>query len=205
MAYTIKGTYGAVCDCRLVCPCPVDGTPTGEGDTCHGVAVFQIREGNLDDTDLANVTFALLNYFPSNISSGNWKVSIAVDEGASDEQAQAIERILSGQEGGPFGEFVPLIGEYAGMQRGPVRLSNGDSPAGAVQGVGDFGIELMRGPDGSPTTVRSAMFGFAPEYKLGKASGRIEVFGTSYDPKYAETADFQFSTTAPEGAVHPRA
>jgi hypothetical protein len=48
-------------------------------------------------------------------------VSLVVDEGASNEQAQAIERIDSGQEGRPFGDFVPLIGEYLGMERAPVR------------------------------------------------------------------------------------
>jgi hypothetical protein len=205
MAYTIKGTYAAVCNCKLLCPCPVDGTPTGDGDQCHGVAVFQVREGGLDSTDLSGVSFALFNHFPSNLTAGNWKVGIAVDESASDEQAQAVERIVSGQEGGPFGEFVPLIGEFTGMQRGRVTMSDGDSPSGSVAGIGDFGIELLRGPDGSPTKVTGAMFAFAPEYKVGKGSGKIEVFGSSYDARYAETADFEYSTEMAEGAVHPRA
>jgi hypothetical protein len=204
MAYTIKGTYAAVCNCKLLCPCPVDGTPTGEGGTCNGVAVFHVREGNLENTDVSGVTFALLNHFPSNITAGNWRVAIAVDESASDEQAQAVERIVSGQEGGPFGDFVPLIGEYVGMERGTVSLSDGDSPSGSVSGVGDFGVELLRGPDGSATTVRGAMFGFAPEYKVGKGSGRVEVLGQSFDPGYAETADFEYSSEGTE-AVHPRA
>src|SRR6266542_763697 len=112
MAYTIKGTYAAVCDCSLLCPCPVDGPPTGEGDQCHGLLVFDVREGNLNGTDLSGVAFALYNHFPSNLTSGNWKVGIVVDDGASDEQAQAIERIVSGDAGGPFGEFKPLIGKY---------------------------------------------------------------------------------------------
>jgi hypothetical protein len=205
MAYTIKGTYAAVCNCKLLCPCPVDGTPTGDQDQCNGVAVFSVREGSLGDTDLSGVTFALFNHFPSNISSGNWKVGIAVDESASDEQAQAVERIISGQEGGPFGDFVPLIGEYTGMERGRVNMSEGDAPSGSVAGIGDFNIELLRGPDGSPTTVTGAMFAFAPEYKVGKGSGKIEVFGASYDARYAETAEFEYSTEMPEGAVHPRA
>jgi hypothetical protein len=50
MAYTIDGTYAGVCDCRLLCPCPVDGLPTGPGDQCHGVLVFDVREGSLDDS-----------------------------------------------------------------------------------------------------------------------------------------------------------
>ena len=101
MAYTIKGTYVASCNCVGLCPCPVDGTPATENGECKGAAAFAITEGNLDDTDLAGVSFALYNFFPANITSGNWKVGIVVDDGASTEQAAAIERIVSGEEGGP--------------------------------------------------------------------------------------------------------
>src|SRR5919109_4143834 len=156
MAYRIAGNYVAGCDCAVLCPCPVDGTPTGPGNKCHGVAVFQINEGNLDGTDLGGITFALYNYFPSNISAGNWKVGIVVDDSASDEQAQAVERIVSGDEGGPFGEFKPLIGEYVGMQRASVNVTENSI---SVSGKTDITFEPYTGPDGSPTTVKGAMFG----------------------------------------------
>jgi hypothetical protein len=40
--------------------------------------------------------------------------------------------IVSGQEGGPFADFVPLIGDYLGMERAPVRYADGDSPSASV-------------------------------------------------------------------------
>src|SRR2546422_7139190 len=124
MAYRIAGNYLGVCDCVGICPCPVDGKPTGPNGQCTGVLGFNVEQGNLDDTDLSGVTFALYNFFPSNLTAGNWKVGIVVDDGASDEQAQAVERILSGQEGGPFGEFAPLIDEYLGMERASISVSD---------------------------------------------------------------------------------
>jgi hypothetical protein len=205
MSYTIKGTYGAVCNCRMICPCPIDGLPTGDGDECNGVLIFDVRQGNLDDTDLSGVPFALYNHFPSNLSSGNWKVGIVVDEGASDAQAQAVERIISGQEGGPFADFGPLIGDYVGMQRGKVSLSGDDDVKGTVAGIGDFETEFAKGSDGSPTTVSNAMFGFAPTFKVGKGKGRFSVFGSSHEARYAEGAEFEFSSEMAEGAIHPRA
>ena len=200
MGYRLAGTYTAVCNCRLLCPCPVDGVPTGPDDQCDGVAVFRVDEGSLDDTDLSGVSFALYNHFPSNITSGSWKVAIVVDSGASDGQAQAVERIISGQEGGPFGEFMPLIGEYLGMERAKVSLTNG---SGSVEGKSDFTFEPFTGPDGSPTTVRGAMFAFAPNYTVGKASGSSSAFGLSFDGSYGESAQFEFSTEH-TGEVHPR-
>ncbi len=202
MAYRLAGTYVAVCSCSPICPCPVDARPTapdGSGE-CRGILVFESKEGSLDDLDLSGVSFALYNFFPSNLTSGNWKVGIVVDEGASDEQAQAIERIVSGEEGGPFGEFKPLIGEYAGMRRARITVSEN---GGSVAGISDFTFEPFTGADGSPTTVSGAMFGFAPTYRIGKASGRSDVFG-GFEPSYGESADFEFSTEL-TGQLHPRA
>jgi hypothetical protein len=40
------------------------------------------------------------------------------------------------------------------------------------------------------------MFGFAPEVRLGRTSGRSNAFGLSFDPNYGEVADFVYSTEA---------
>jgi hypothetical protein len=201
MAYRIAGRYVASCNCLPICPCPVDGKPTAPDGECRGILVFAIKDGNLDDVDLSGVNIALCNHFPSNLTAGNWKVGIVVDEAASDDQAQSLEKIFSGEEGGPFGEFKPLIGEYAGMQRGRVTA---DDKSGSVAGIGDFQFEPFTGPDGSPTKVKSAMFGFAPEYTIGKGSGRGDVLGKTVELAYGESADFEFSSEM-AGELHPRA
>jgi hypothetical protein len=200
VAYRMTGSYVASCNCAYLCPCPVDGPPTGPNGQCDGVAVFAIREGNLDDTDLSNVAFALWNHFPSNITSGNWTVGIVVDEGASDDQAQAIERIVSGQEGGPFADFAPLIGDYQGMERARVAVTDG----GLTVGDGtQIQFEPFTGGDGSPVTVRGAMFAFAPEYRVGKGSGQVGGIGVDFEPRYGEGAEFEYSSEM--GDVHLRA
>jgi hypothetical protein len=205
MAWRIAGSYAASCSCNLICPCPVDGTPTGPDDECKGFIVFSIQNGNLDEVDLSGVNFALYNYFPSNLTAGNWKVAIVVDSGASDEQAQAIERICKGEEGGPFGELSNFYGEYLGTERDSVTFSDGDRPTASVGSSSEMTFEPLEGPDGSPTTVKGAMFGFAPEYRIGHGPGKSDRFGLSYEPIYAEAADFEFSTEqsaeAPAGRV----
>ncbi len=179
----------------------MDGTPTGPNDECHGAAAFSIAQGSLDDVDLSGVAFGLVNYFPSNISSGNWKMAIVVDEKASDEQAQAVERIVSGQVGGPFAEFAPLISEYTGMTRGAIDHSE---KGASIGGVGEFTYDQITGPDGGPTTVRDAMFGFVPEFRLGRTSGGYETFGSKRQASYGENGDFEYSSEM-AGEIHPRA
>ena len=113
MAWRIAGSYAASC-CVPICPCPVDGPPTAPDGECKGFDRFGVKEGSLDDTDLSGVNFALYNLFPSNLTAGNWKVGIVIDSGASDEQADALERICKGEAGGPFGDLANFYGEYLG-------------------------------------------------------------------------------------------
>src|SRR5262249_43642940 len=121
---------------------------------------------------------------------------------ASDDQAQAVERIMSGQEGGPFAEFTPLIADFVGVERAAISLENGK---GSVAGKTEFTFEALTGPDGQPTKVHDAMFGFATDYTIGKSSGSSDAFGLTFtlDGSYGESADFEFSTEH-TGEVHPR-
>jgi hypothetical protein len=202
----MSGTYIASCSCQLLCPCPTDGPPTGPDGQCHGLGVFQIAEGNLDDVDLGGVNMGMVNLFPSNLTAGNWRFGIVVSDNASDEQFQAIDRIMRGQEGGIFSEFAGLVGDYMGTERGEVTFSDGDKPTGSISGS-SFSFEPLPGPEGSgaQTTVKNAMFGFAPEFRVGRTSGSQSAMGIEFDAVYGETADYEFASEVAEGAPKGRA
>jgi hypothetical protein len=205
MAWRISGTYVASCSCNLICPCPTDGPPTSPDGVCRGVAVFQIADGNLDDTDLSGVNVGLVNLWPSNLTAGNWKLGIVVDEDASDEQASALERIIKGDEGGAFAEFAALTEEWLGMERAPVSFSDGDRPSGSI-GDSSWTFEPLEGPEGTgtQTTVRNAPFGFAEEYRVGRAPGKLSALGIEFDAIYGETAEYEFSSEPAAGAPKGR-
>ncbi len=96
------------------------------------------------------------------------------------------------------------FGEYLGMRRASITFQNGETPSATVSGMTEIGFEPARGPDGNPTTVKNAMFGFAPEFEIGTATGRSDAFGLTFDPIYGETAEFEFSSEE-AGEVHGRA
>jgi hypothetical protein len=205
MAWRISGTYLANCSCNLICPCPVDGPPTSDDGQCRGHLVFHIADGNLDDTDLSGTTIGLVNYFPSNLTAGNWKLGVVVDEGASDEQANALERIFKGDDGGPFAEFAALTDEWLGMERAPVTFSDGDRPSASI-GDSSCTFEPLEGPEGSnaQATVRNGAFGFAPEWRIGRAPGKMSNLGIEFEGIYGETADYEFASEQAEGAPKGR-
>lgn len=197
MSWKLKGRYVASCSCRNVCPCPTASAPPDNPDgstNCYGVAVFDIREGDMDGVSLGGTRFALANHFPDVLTNGNWTIGITVDEGASDDQTKALEAILSGQQGGPFADMAPLIGTFAGVSRGAVSLSNGNASIGGMS----FTYEPIRGPDGNPTTTKNAAFGFAPEFEIGTSQGQLEALGTAFVASYGESADFEYSSEGHE-------
>ena len=204
MSWEMSGTYVGNCSCQMICPCPVDGAPTGPDGECRGVNVFHIAKGNFDGTDLSGVDFAFSNWFPSNLSAGGWKVGAVVDDGASDAQVSALEAILHGEAGGPFGDLAGLYGEWLGVERASVTFSDGETPSGSVAGHVTLTFEPLPGPDGGVTTVKNAMFGFAPEFRIGRAPAHSDLFGLEFDGIYGETSDFVFASEMPEGAPKGR-
>jgi hypothetical protein len=206
MAWRISGTYVATCNCQLICPCPADAPPTGPNGECRGNLVFQVAEGNLDDVDLGGINIGLINIFPSNLSAGNWTFGVVVSEEASDEQLDAVDRIMRGQEGGPFEQFAALYGNYLGTERGEVTFSDGDKPTGSIRG-NSFTFEPLPGPEGSgaQTTVKNAAFGFAPEFRVGRAPTHSDVYDIEFDGVYGETAQYEFASEMEEGAPVGRA
>jgi hypothetical protein len=204
MSWEISGKYLANCTSSLICPCPVDSPPTGPNGECRNLGVFHIASGKNDDTDLSGVDFAFSNFLPSNLTAGNWKVGVVVDEGASDEQAGALERILHGDLGGPFADFAALYGEWLGVERASVTFNDGETPSSSVAGRASFTFEPLPGPGGGVTTVKNAMYGFAAEFMIGKGPGHSDLFGLDFDGVYGETADFSFASEMPEGAPKGR-
>ncbi|MGH3458745.1 DUF1326 domain-containing protein [Aeromicrobium sp.] len=192
MAYRLAGTYVGHCDCRQLCPCAVDGPPTGRDGQCHGLLVHDVTEGNLDDVNLSGVRVAMEYLSPSNISAGNLKIGIVVDSSASEEQADALAQIFKGDAGGMFGDFAPLFGEWTGVRRADISFSGGDEPSASVGGT-DVNFTAFRGGDGGLTTISNAMFGFGPVFTIGQSSGTSEAFGESFEASYGEAAAFEYA------------
>jgi hypothetical protein len=194
MAYRIAGTYVLHCSCHLLCPCAIDGPPTGPDGQCDGTGVWHIESGDSNGTDLSGVNFGMYFHVPSNLSAGNWTIGLVVDEGASDEQAQALEQVVSGQEGGPFAEFLPLIGEAQPPVRARVTFSDGEAPSASIGDEAEIRFEPARGPDGQPTTVTNAAIAFAPTYRIGTGSGRGHATRGSFEPVYGESGAFEYAS-----------
>ena len=125
MAWSLEGTYFENCPCDMVCPCTTSGlTKPADTERCRVVLVFHIDSGEVDGVDVSGLTVAVLADTPQVMADGNWRVGVFMDEDATQEQADKLGAVFSGQLGGPMEVLSPLIGENLGVEVAPIEYED---------------------------------------------------------------------------------
>ena len=161
MAYKVEGTLLEVCTCEILCPCWVGEDP--DNPTCDSIMAYHVDSGQVNGTDLSGRTLALITDIPGNVMKGNWKAAVFVDDGADDEQHQAMVDIWTGKLGGPVADLAQLVGEVVSVERVPITYEI-EKGRGTIK-IGDFAeadMEPFRGPTGDVTTLNESIFTTIP-------------------------------------------
>ena len=124
MAWSIEGRYFENCSCEVVCPCTASLALGADYDHCRVALVFHIDSGEIEGVDVSGLTVAAVGESGKYMHEGNWKLGVLMDEAASDEQAEKLGAVFSGQLGGPMEALGPLIGEQLGVERVPMNFSS---------------------------------------------------------------------------------
>src|SRR5919197_3522689 len=124
MAWKVEGTYFETCSCEVVCPCTASLALGADYDRCRVTLVFNIQDGEVDGTDVSGLKVAAIGDAPKVMTDGNWRLGMVIDANASDEQAEKLGAVFSGQLGGPMEALGPLIGEQLGVERVPMNFSS---------------------------------------------------------------------------------
>ena len=127
MAWSLKGSYAETCSCELMCPCNLSFDHGATYDFCRVTLVFNIREGQIDGTDIAGLKVAAIADTPKVMTDGNWRLGMYLDERASDEQQSALEAIFTGRLGGDALEHFPWAwkaSELVGVRRVAIELDH---------------------------------------------------------------------------------
>jgi hypothetical protein len=201
MAWRLEGTYFENCPCDMVCPCSTSGlTMPADAERCRVVLVFHIGSGEIDGKDVSGLTVAMLADTPQVMADGNWRVGLFMDEAASQEQAEKLGAVFSGQLGGPPEVLSPLVGEMLGMVTAPIEYED-DGRRHRVR-IGDFAeIEILDvGPPQTPEGEVSKLTGvFHPANStltMAQATtSRVNAFGLEFSHvgKNGHSAPFSWS------------
>lgn len=188
MTWNLTGTYVESCSCNTPCPCTVSLDLGADLDYCRALLGFDITAGEVEGVDVSGVGVAMLAETPKVMTDGGWKVGLYVSESASDEQAEALGRVFSGELGGPPAALAPLLGEFLGVERAPMAFAHdgldhslriGDAVDIEVEDVVPFGAE-----NGEPVKVTGVFHPAGDTLTIARVKrATINGFGIAYEGK----------------------
>ena len=198
MSWSIEGTYFETCSCELMCPCNFSFDHGATYDYCRVTLVFNIREGEVEGTDVSGRTLAVIADTPKVMTEGNWRLGMFVDDGTSDEQMQKLTAVFGGQMGGPMAGLAPLIGEVLGVERARIEVVEdglshsvriGDAIDFEVVDIVPFGVET-----GEPARLTGIFHPVASELTAAEANrSKISAFGIEYEGKTGLSSAFSWA------------
>jgi hypothetical protein len=157
-------------------------------DFCRVTLVFNIRNGDIEGTDIAGRRVVMIADTPKVMTDGNWRLGLYVDDGASDEQFDKLVKVFGGQLGGPMGALGPLVGEVLGVERAAIEVDEdgllhsvrvGDTIDFEVEDIVPFGVET-----GEPVRFHGMFHPVGSDLTMAEAKrSRINAFGISYEGK----------------------
>jgi hypothetical protein len=200
MAWHVEGTYFENCNCDMACPCSTSGlTAPADYDRCRVALAFHVGSGRVDDVDVSGLTVAIVADAPRLMTDGGWRMGLFMDSAASQEQADALAAVFSGQRGGPMEDLAPLVGEMLGMEAAPIAyIDDGRRHSVRIGDAIDIAVEDFVSPlDSTGAGVKVSGIGFpADTLSVGTATAaRVKAFGLEWDNegKNAFSAPFAWS------------
>jgi hypothetical protein len=199
MPWKISGSYFESCSCDVVCPCTASLSLGATRDRCNALLVFNVKEGEVDGTDVSGLTVAAIADTPKVMTDGNWRLGVIIDAAASDEQAEKLGGVFSGALGGPMEALGPLVGENLGVERAPIEVNEnglahsvriGDLVDLEIEDVVPFGVE-----SGEPARITGIFHPAGSELTIAHATrSSINAFGISYEAKAGfSTSEFAWA------------
>ena len=199
MAWSLKGDYVETCSCELMCPCNLSLDHGATYDFCRATLAFNIREGEITGTDVGGRKVVAIIDTPKVMTDGNWRLGMFIDERATDEQAEKLAQVFSGQLGGPMGALAPLVGEMLGVERARIEVEDdgrrhsvriGDAVDFEIEDVVPFGAETDR-----PVRFDGMFHPVGSDLTMAEAKrSRINAFGIQYEGKTGlSTSEFSWA------------
>jgi hypothetical protein len=168
-------------------------------DFCRVTLVFAIREGEIEGTDVGGLKVAAIADTPKVMIEGNWRLGVFVDEQASDQQADKLVQVFTGQLGGPMAGLGPLVGEMLGVERTRIEVIDdglrhsvriGDAIDFEIEDIVPFGVET-----GEPVRFAGMGHPVAPDLTMAEAKrSQISAFGIEFEGKTGlSTSEFSWA------------
>ena len=188
----IKGHFLLNCNCDVFCNCPMSlgkAIPNSANGKCFSWWGIIIENGHAEGEngkiDISGINVAILLEVPGPLSMGGWTAGLYIDEKASDEAADALLKIFSGQAGGQTGWFSVMISNFLGVKHCPIDYNETENGwTYTIPNILEGTIEKEPGLNkGEDVKVSNLKYWVAPEIIVGRGGkkSRIKDHGRNWD------------------------
>ena len=165
MSWSVSGELIETCSCNMLCPCwfgQADLMLMDQG-YCATSLLLRISEGNHDGVDLSGQNAVVTLHFPGpTLFDANGTGRVYIDEGASDEQAAALETILQGTSGSGMEVPSSLLSSWLPTKRVAISLADDEGKITAtLAGVGEMKSRRLVNDLGKKMVLKNAAFSVA--------------------------------------------
>jgi len=105
--WEIQGRELINCNCSFGCPCQFNALPTK--GYCEAIGAIAIDKGHYGEVSLDGLKLAVVFQWPGPIHEGRGKGQPIVDSIASQQQREALLKIMSGQDTDPFATMFAVF------------------------------------------------------------------------------------------------
>ncbi|HSA57161.1 MAG TPA: DUF1326 domain-containing protein [Gemmatimonadaceae bacterium] len=149
--WKLEGTVFVACNCDWGCPCNFNARPSK--GKCEGGWTWHVDRGTYGDVALDDLNFSVYVNWPGAIHEGNGEALILFDERADARQREAIQTLVGGGVGGPWGILGRTWPEVHGPYPVPYEIHL-DGVNSRIR-CGNW-VEIEGGPIRNPVTQAEA-------------------------------------------------
>lgn len=149
--WRLEGDYVESCNCDVVCPCLINGLSNSALPAtyrhCDLLLGYRVTGGHYGDTDLTGCKWACGIYSPGPLMTvPNWSIAYYFDDEMSDEQYEALRKIVMGEAGGPNVHHRAVCSELLGVVRTKIDVEVSDKRMYCKVGeIGEVEVIAMKG------------------------------------------------------------
>jgi hypothetical protein len=168
----IDGEYFESCNCELLCPCLLSHAQARPTDThCDVVLAIHIADGHWDENvDLSGLNAVQALTTPGPMSQGDGTLAVYIDARANVAQREALEKIFTGNAGGPPSLMAGMIAHRLPTKTVPIHYESKDNTFKlSIPEITDVAVAGVTGANGRVVWLENVGHPFSHRLAAAKA------------------------------------
>ena len=132
----VNGTLYENCNCQLLCPAHISFDQKCDEETCVGFWGIHMTKGRFGKLVLDEQDVVVMYDSPQLMHSLGWNMKFYLDEKAPEAQREAVEKILTGEAGGPWQILAKFVANRLETEVAPIHFKDdGKQISVRIEGV----------------------------------------------------------------------